>query len=1424
MEPRHDASRKENVPPRPATPLRPGKRLERRRFPKSRGVGQGSGHGRWVRECSAEREGPATIRSPGAERRQEPCRVQTNLAGPSLILKDATGRLVNSGLQQQSNLQTPAGRPQGRARELVVQQSNLSIRGTSLAEGRSHLSPRLRSELQGSFWPHLIPQGSPLSRASLANPPSSLRQSRWLGTDTPCPDVQPAAGFASLSGHTLPGSGPWCVLGNWPPRLMGEPLTLEDLTVPVQSQARAPSQTAIHQLLASVRHLEHEVARLGCRASQEPPGPAHRDPWTSSGRALPAHRQPGQPALASWEGREKPVRGLRETADFPGTQGAQAGLSDGRASSKPASLEATLRMPTGDFLDPKQGALLANPSRQGENFCPGPTYGSRPKRDPRLPPGVGNREARPCSAACSSAARGGPPGQKGREVALQELVGKEEERTASCPPDAAPARSALQNKARNVGSLESGTARCFRAWWHRVRKRRAVAVAVALGRRRLLRRGLRALRWALRLREAQLEVAWKRHTQALLAQSFRKWRNQTLQQKQGQPRVQAGPGPPPSGTGQGQSPSGREPGADPAWRSSPGSQREEAGAWQRPDGGDGEVQMLQALQQLAGFLFWKEWARQERRVQGEASRATLRTQRRGRPPQAWRSHAADAPKMASLDTQQQRAWLGRCFGAWQQFVQRGARYRDRLAHRRARTLRICLQQWVRMKQLQASDGAKVTQLSLCRQKAGNVALCSSAPGVATAQGLGTMAQVQGGSSLREACRRLALRRALLLWRTRLSQRRKADSFLRGMRQQMIRRILKGWCLRAWGPGTPSDSARTTLAPELLDSIPVGEDLLGCSTPRSSLEKVSRAPTLLETLRLSFVWAAGRQQKRRCLLLWQVRAQQSRRAARWHRCALRRRILLGWSHWATAQGAQRELAVGWAWDRSCRAALGLWRRRLAQRLQAERCVRARDRTLVRGALRRWHGCWQRRQLLHEKYQQWMQVQLQGLRRSVFRDWRRAAAHRRRTAAPPEQPLLQSHFQAPCGVVRDTGVFPATRAFRDGLRRALGTTFSMWREAGAAKAWAQEQHVARVPVTHWRSRARGGPMDQQLRRVLEAWAQAAARGRVQGAAITQFRQAASRRLLWTCWAQWRAVLLSGQLEQQEAEAQEACPVDRRQRPRVASRGRLLALMDTPAPWKQTHRCRTRPSPTRHHGRGGPKEQREMSWAQSDREPPLCRAFQVQLQWPGRTGQAQGPPPGKPGGDCSSEASVLKGQGVAAERQLGRRYLQRWHLEALLRRLQGSQQARRLAATWQHWVDAQGEEQLARTLLRQWHLKRAWGAWRRRVLRLRAARRLQQQEGGRVLSQAFEKWCQQLAARGRKRGATSSPGPPEQGGHRDPGSRLEAAGVDAKACPEAWDTARRAALPVPATQVRFAIPVGPKCKVTGSPRRGVLLTKEH
>lgn len=62
--------------------------------------------------------------------------------------------------------------------------------------------------------------------------------------------------------------------------------------------------------------------------------------------------------------------------------------------------------------------------------------------------------------------------------------------------------------------------------------------------------------------------------------------------------------------------------------------------------------------------------------------------------------------------------LSRCFRAWQRLAQRAAQYRRHLARQRVRLLRICLGQWMRMRQLQASDVAKVAQLAFYYRKAG----------------------------------------------------------------------------------------------------------------------------------------------------------------------------------------------------------------------------------------------------------------------------------------------------------------------------------------------------------------------------------------------------------------------------------------------------------------------------------------------------------------------------------------------------------------------------------------------------------------------------------------------------------------------------------------------------------------------------------
>lgn len=403
----------------------------------------------------AERGGPAATPCLGTVLHQEPCRVQSNLASPSpspslgLILRDTTSRLTNSSFQQQVNLKPLVGRPQ----DFAIQQSNLCARETHTAECGRLTSPQLWSEPQKRFWPHLVPQGSPLSRGPLAHPSSSLRRSWLLASAPSCPDIRLTTRLAPLKGPAWPDPGSQCGLGGWASRLAGEPLTLKDLAVPAQSPPQAPSQAAIHQLLVCVQRLECEAVRLRCQASREPPGPVLQEPWTRAGQTLPVCSQPSQPVLDSWDERRRHSRGLRGTPGFPATQGAQEGLSDSQASSKCASLRTTLQMLPGDALDPEQVVLSACPLRQGEQCSPGTTHGWGQRGNPLLPPEADSREARFCSPTSSSSARDILPGREGGNRAPRERISREKERPASGLPDRASARSALQVGARGVWEL-----------------------------------------------------------------------------------------------------------------------------------------------------------------------------------------------------------------------------------------------------------------------------------------------------------------------------------------------------------------------------------------------------------------------------------------------------------------------------------------------------------------------------------------------------------------------------------------------------------------------------------------------------------------------------------------------------------------------------------------------------------------------------------------------------------------------------------------------------------------------------------------------------------------------------------------------------------------------------------------------------------
>uniref|UniRef100_A0A2K5YJ81 Chromosome 1 open reading frame 167 n=1 Tax=Mandrillus leucophaeus TaxID=9568 RepID=A0A2K5YJ81_MANLE len=1185
--------------------------LKQRRFRRSLGISLSSRHDQWVPGCQVERGGRAATPSPGAVLDQEPCRVQTNLASPGprlgLALKDTTGRLVNSSVWQQSNLQPPARRCQGKAREFAIQQSNLSSRETS--------SPHLCPEPGGSFGPHKLPWGCLLSQEPLARPSPCLRQSRLPAPGTPSGDFRPTEAFAPLDGHTRPGLRFRGGLRSWRSRLVGEPLTLEDLAIPSQNQTRAPSHAAIQQLLASVRCLAQEAARLRCQAPQESPRAVQGKFFQSTERHL---------------------------GGYPAT-----GLSLG----------------------------------------------------------IGGQST---------------PDQ----------------------PWSAPSWQLLS--------------RCFRSWRHLMKRQSdPVVAAVALGRWQLLRKGLQAL-W---LREAQLEAACGRYTKILLAWSFQEVRS-----------PQVGPG------------------------GLPGSLREEERAQrllshpgQRTDSRDERVQILEALQ-LAVFFLWcqqKERARQERESLRKATRATQTT---GSFPHAWHFTAAGAAWVAPLSPQHQRAWLCRCFGAWQQLVQRGSRYRDHLADRRTGTLRKCLEQWVRMKQLRDSDEAKVTQLSLCRQKAGREALHTAGP---AACGLGTVGQAQGlqeqgRGSLQDACRTLALCRALLLWKTRLFQCQWANSFLQGLQQRMLQRSLRWWHVRALGPDATSSCTKAPSAPEPM----------GSSTSQGSLEKVPRAPALPETLQGSLLWAAGQWQQGQCFRLWRARAWQFQGTARWYQHTLQRRIFLSWSRWATAQGAWRELASHWAWDRSCRAVLGLWRRRLLQLRLVERWAQERGWRLARDALCHWHSSWQGQQFLHEKCQTWVQGHLQGLQRAVFRSWQQAAARQRRTVTRPEQLLLQSYFQAWCEVVRDTGVLRAQRqAFQDDLRRrALGAVFATWREAQAAAAGAQEQRVAQASLAHWRICRQRGQEDGQPKKArapqaFPAWPVAPdvhreAQQQEGESAGAQAARCWTR--CWTrCWALW-APSCRGQVSQAhacwklrawvlEASTQSgACGGVQRAivtQLRQAGLRRFLQMAQLRARLglrAKTRSCWTQatglvpPAPSLQCSLGGQRKPRGMTWTQRCGEHSLCPAFQLWPQWPGQSSWVPGLPlwmrDQGPRGHSSPEPRALKAQSEAHKRRLGILEKQaQAHGSALLPALKGHNALG--TASWAAGFPAGQVPGSSMAAL--------GGCPRGRTAGTDPAQRVAPEIGladmvaadpatasGSAVKAAFKKWHQHLAARSPRRGAASSP----------------------------------------------------------------------
>ncbi|XP_006885957.1 PREDICTED: uncharacterized protein LOC102856298 [Elephantulus edwardii] len=225
----------------------------------------------------------------------------------------------------------------------------------------------------------------------------------------------------------------------------------------------------------------------------------------------------------------------------------------------------------------------------------------------------------------------------------------------------------------------------------------------------------------------------------------------------------------------------------------------------------------------------------------------------------------------------------------------------------------------------------------------------------------------------------------------------------------------------------------------------------------------------------------------------------------------------------ARRTRRELAAHWAWARNCKAALGLWRRRLEQQRAEEQWAQVQGWRRKHNALHHWHSCWQRQQVLHEKYQAWTRVRLQGLGKAMLQGWQQATAHQRQRVTRPERLLLQSHFQAWQGFVRETRVLQTQcRVFWDNrTRRVLGAAFAVWWEALVAVVQTRKQFVAGAAISCWSKVRLHGRAHKRLRQTCTQQAYVAWR-RAPGQHQEPRRQAEEKTQAWArvalCWMLW------------------------------------------------------------------------------------------------------------------------------------------------------------------------------------------------------------------------------------------------------------------------------------------------------------------
>ncbi|XP_050838264.1 uncharacterized protein C1orf167 homolog isoform X3 [Serinus canaria] len=957
--------------------------------------------------------------------------------------------------------------------------------------------------------------------------------------------------------------------------------------------------------------------------------------------------------------------------------------------------------------------------------------------------------------------------------------------------------------------------RCFQAWRRYILWKRA---ATQLYRHQLLQKGFGALQWLVHQRRSQLEVAQQRHASTLLAASFQRWKEAMAKQSQ-KKALQPEPYSYTQSLSAGIFGVGRLATMTTSAQHQPATgyskeveqaYRMEGELWtqlrhrQRGDEFCWGVEAIRDMRQLAAAF--RLWRLQKELLSKEEARlleahALLEKKKLRNIFWMWHSQSLEMKEILRLTTQIQRNLVSRCFSTWKETVEQKALDRCNLAHLRAVSLRKHFQQWVEMLQVRGGDKLAVVNLFLLRWRQHYGAVMSSVADKSVTKRHEGQTSWTGERQFLEKtvysfddfCQKLKLQRVYLLWKTRLCEHHKADSFSQTLEQNKLRKTLKLWhqkylmlktieqsskhlhravneepLARLFSEDLSTSSGFDSSAPATLTSQSSLEK--ECSLSDSSQHGFSSPLTAEDVTHMSC--HSSFLQLHQCTELPAELCLQSSFPAsgrnwfvgnQFHSSVLQSpdnnsQPLTSYSAWEEGCSSDKEVKSCWQQAEQCclQRCFIFWSAQTRHHVKAQQHCR---RVQLSRAFLSWHH-W----VMENKNQKAAAALKHGVHcvQMAFSLWKRRLAQKvevdRRFRCHVHQMTADAlwHWHSCCQ-----------------RKRALGELQQQW-------AWHSCQEKKRLVLQTWYHQTRKQKYAVLfwerflLHRCLVAWAQVTACKLRQHEALSYFKRVREHRLLVGSFIKWRDKLWRAEQVPggRNHKWQEPSPGKACHRWRVAARGQQALRLGSVATVKQACNYWTRAAAFSQCLRQrstliGVRKSRKMSlsWPTKSRRgreedsaptghfPSAIQRWLVIYRSQNRAERLLERPDVV--GPSHAHAKIQENAAEVdleewAKKSLGRRYLKRWHHTAVLRRCQHDRKLLCLARGWHQWREASRVVILAQVLDQQRLIEKAWRVWRQRYLQSCVVQNLLKEEARSLLSQAFGRWWQLTAFQCKDKGS--------------------------------------------------------------------------